>query len=47
MLSGGSWFASASVVSSLFAAGYAFGFCGDTRLVEACRSEFTGDVLFL
>ena len=29
MLSGGGLFVSASVVSSLFAAGYAFGFCGD------------------
>ena len=35
------------VVSSLFAAGYAFDFCGDPRLVEACRREFAGDVLFL
>ena len=36
-----------NVVSSLFAAGYAFDFCGDPRLVEACRREFAGDVLFL
>ena len=36
-----------SVVSSLFAAGYAFDFSGDPRLVEACRGEFAGDVLFL
>ena len=35
------------VVSSLFAAGYAYDFCGDPRLVEACRREFAGDVLFL
>ena len=35
------------VVSSLFAAGYAFDFCGDPRLVEACRREFAGDMLFL
>ena len=25
----------------------AFDFCGDPRLVEACRREFAGDVLFL
>ena len=35
------------VVSSLFAASNAFDFCGDPRLVEACRREFVGDVLFL
>ena len=33
------------VVSSLFAAGYEFDFCGDPRLVEACRRDFAGDVL--
>ena len=27
--------------------GYAFDFCGDPRLLEACRREFAGDVLFL
>ena len=48
MFSGGGWFVSTYVVSSLFAAaGYAFDFCGDPRLVEACRREFAGDVLFL
>ena len=26
---------------------YAFDFGGDPRLVEACRGEFAGDVLFL
>ena len=46
MFSGGGWFVSTYVVSSLFAAGYAFDFCGDPRLVEACRREFAGDVLF-
>ena len=45
MFSGGGWFV--SVVSSLFAEGYAFDFCGYPRLVEACRGEFAGDVLFL
>ena len=47
MLSRGGWFVSAYVVSSLFAEGYAFDFCGDPRLVEACCGEFAGDVLFL
>ena len=47
MLSGGCGFVSAYVVSSLFAAGYAFDFSGDPRLVEACRREFAGDVPFL
>ena len=47
MFSGGGWFVSTYVVSSLFAAGYAFDFCDDPRLVEACRREFAGDVLFL
>ena len=47
MLSGDGWFVFTSVVSSLFTAGYAFDFCGDTGLVEACRGEFAGDVLFL
>ncbi len=49
MLSGGGGFVSTSdyVVSSLFAAGYAFDFGGNPRLVEACRGEFVGDVLFL
>ena len=46
MLSGDSGFVCTSVVRSLFAAGYALDFCGDTRLVEACRGEFAGDVLF-
>ena len=46
-LSGGGGFVSTSVVSSLFAAGYAFDFGGHPRLVEACRGEFAGDVLFL
>ena len=46
MLFGGGGFVSTSVVSSLFAAGYEFDFCGDQRLVEACRGEFAGDVLF-
>ena len=35
------------VVSSLFAAGYAYGFGGDPRSVGACRGEFAADVLFL
>ena len=47
MLSGGGWFVSTYVVSSLFAEGYAFDLCGYPRLVEACRGEFAGDVLFL
>ena len=47
MVSGGGRFVSTSVVNSLFAAGYAFDFGGDPRLVEACRGEFAGDVLFL
>ena len=47
MLCGGVGFVSTSVVSSLFAASYAFDFCRDPRLVEACRGEFAGDVLFL
>ena len=47
MFSGCGWFVSTYVVSSLFAAGYAFDFCGDPMLVEACRREFAGDVLFL
>ena len=47
MLSGGGGFVSTSVVSSVFAAGYAFDFGGDPRLVEACRGEFAGDVLFM
>ena len=37
----------ASVVCALFAAGYAFDFGGDPRLVEACCGEFAGDVLFM
>ena len=47
VLSGGGGFVSTSVVSSLFAvvsslfaAGYAFDFGGDPMLVEACRIEF-------
>ena len=47
MLSGGGQFVYTYVVSSLFASGYAFYFGGDPRLVEACRGEFTGDVLLL
>ena len=47
MLYEGGGFVSTSVVSSLFAAGYAFDFVGDPRLVEACCYEFAGDVLFL
>ncbi len=47
MLSGGGGSVSTSVVSSLFAAGYAFDFVGDPRLAEACLSEFAGDMLFL
>ena len=35
------------VVSSLFAAGYAFDFGGDPRLVEAYRGEFAVDVPIL
>ena len=34
-------------VHLLFAAGYAFDFGGDPRLVEACCGEFAGDVLFM
>ena len=44
MLSEGGGFVSTYLVSSLFAAGYAFYFGGEPRLVEACRGEFTGDV---
>ena len=40
MLSGDSGFVSTSVASSLLAADYAFDFCGDPRLMEACRGEF-------
>ena len=40
-------FVSTSVVSSLFAASYAYYFGGDPRSVEACRGEFAADVLFL
>ena len=47
MLSGGGGFVSTSVVSSVFAAGYAFDFGGDPRLVEACRGEFAGDMIFM
>ena len=47
MVSGGGGFVSTSVVSSVFAAGYAFDFGGDPRLVEACCGKFAGDVLFL
>ena len=47
MVSGGGGFVSTSVVSSLFAAGYAFDFGGDPRLVEVCRGEFAGEVLCL
>ena len=43
----GGWFVSTYVVSSLFAEGYPFDFCGDSGLVEACRGEFAGDVLYL
>ena len=46
MISGGGGFVYTSVVSSLFASGYAFDFGGEPRLVEACRGEFAGDVLF-
>ena len=42
MFSGGSGFVCASVVCALFAAGYAFDFGGDPRLVEACCGEFAG-----
>ena len=45
MSSGGSGFVCASVVCSLFAAGYALDFSDDP--VKACRGEFTGDVLFM
>ena len=47
VFSGGSGFVCASVVCALFAAGYAFDFGGDPRLVEACCGEFAGDVLFM
>ena len=47
MLFGGGGFVSTSVVSSLFAAGYEFDFGDDPRLVEACRGEFAGNMLFL
>ena len=47
MLSGGGGFVSTSVVSSVFAAGYAFAVGGDPRLVEACRGEFAGDMIFM
>ena len=47
MLFGGGGFVSTSVVSSLFAVGYAFDVGGDPRLVEACRGEFAGEVPFL
>ena len=40
-------FVCASVVCALFAAGYAFDFGGDPRLVEAWCGEFAGDVLFM
>ena len=36
-----------NVVCALFAAGYAFDFGGDRRLVEACCGKFAGDVLFM
>ena len=45
--SGGNGFVCAYVVCALFAAGYAFDFGGDPRLVEACCGEFAGDVLFV
>ena len=45
MFSGGGGLVSGSIVCSLFAAGYAFNFGGDPRLVEACRGDFAGDVL--
>ena len=47
MLSEGGGFVSTYVVRSLFAEGYAFDFCRDPKLVEACRGEFAEDVLFL
>ena len=45
MFSGGNGFVCASVVCALFAAGYAFDFGGEPRLVEACFGEFAGLVL--
>ena len=47
MFSEGSGFVCTSVVCALFAAGYAFDFGGDPRLVEACCGEFAGYVLFM
>ena len=47
MFSGGSGFVCTSVVCALFAAGYAFDFGGDPRLVEACCGDFSRDVLFM
>ncbi len=47
MFSGVSGFVFTSVVCTLFAAGYAFDFGGDRRLVEECCGEFAGDVLFM
>ena len=45
MFSGGGGLVSGSIVCSLCAAGYAFNFGGDPRLVEACRGDFAGGVL--
>ena len=45
MLSGRGGLVSESIVCSLLAAGYAFYFGGDSRLVEACRGDFAGDML--
>ena len=47
LFSGGGWFVSTCYKLVVCAAGYAYDFCGDPRLVEACRREFAGDVLFL